>query len=660
MALSALLCPRTALAALPPASVGSSSPNAEAAAAPSQPPAKTAAPGGDELPWWDAPWLVGPRFGWYGMVGYEWAQNTFEDQKAASNGMVGTLGARFSSFLWQPWFGQFRGDVRMRVGRDNAEMVAGDQNKTMSSKNLTATGNARLTLFHRSSFPFEAHFDRDYSRTTAGDQPAMGGYLSQRFGMTQSYRGEGLDGTASWEHGTQTARFAGKTSQDTLQLTMSYKIDDISNIGASGNRSTASQKSTGQRTEQNNLTVTYNYIPDPELNIDTTANISTSDFQTNPGNSNNRLMQLNSVAFWRPEEEPLTVNASARVLGLLAESTTYNWNGVDFAPVYAEANMRTGNVNLGANYMFSPATSATASVNAGFMSVNGQRQVIYSEAAGVTHSPEEIQFGDFQYRWTTGASASHQGSNSGNQNGVQLMLQASHSLSRRYQLDNDSAFNISASQSLGYATRTNVPANVPSGSMQVTHSGSASWTKGNKKGDGATVMFSASDSRSVDGDKQFFQMLNLQLSGSIGLTANSSLSGNLSIQATRQSVFNPFLTTGFGMPNNDGDFVTTSNGSISYRNARLFGVRRLTFTTDLRMTSQALLPTLGGPLDQEMAAWDTRLEYIVGLTTLRMNTLVARTIMPNYRALIGGGEPTEPETKVNKSIMFSVTRQFGS
>lgn len=660
MALSALLCPRTVLGALPPASVGSSSPNAEAAAAPVQAQTPAPPPGGDELPWWDAPWLVGPRFGWYGTIGYEWAQNTFDDHKSASRGMVGMLGARFNSFLWQPWFGQLRGDVRLRVGRDNAELVTGDQNKTMSSKNLSATGNARLTLFHRSSFPFEAHFDRDYSRTAAGDQPAFGGYLSQRFGMMQSYRGDGMDGTVSWEHGTQTARLAGKTSQDTLQLTMAYKIDDISSIGASGNRSTASQKSTGQRTEQNNVTVTYNYVPDPTINVDTTANISASDFQTNPGNSNNRLMQLNSVAFWRPEEEPLTVNASARVLGLLAESTTYNWNGVDFSPVYSEANMRTGNVNLGANYMFSPATSANASMNVGFMSINGQRQVIYSESAGVTHSPEEIQFGEFQYRWTTGANVSHQGSNAGKQNGVQLLLQASHSLSRRFQLDDDSAISISASQGLGYATRTNVPADVPSGSLQVTHSASASWSTGTKKGDGATVMFSASDSRSVDGDKQFFQMLNLQLSGNMSLGGSSTLHGNLSIQATRQSVFNPFLTTGFGSRNNDGSFVTTSNGSISYRNARLFGVRRLTFTTDLRMTSQALLPMLGGPLDQEMAAWDTRLEYVLGLTTLRMNTLVARTIMPNYRTILSTGEPTEAETRVNKSIMFSVTRQFGS
>lgn len=656
-----MLCPRTVLGALPPASVGSSAPSAETAAAPVQAPAPVTAPppGGENISWWDSPWLIGPSISWYGNVGYEWAQNTFEEQTSSTNGMVGMLGTRFGSYIWQPWFGQMRGDLRLRAGRDNSEYVVGDTNKTMSSKNLNATGNAKLSLFHRSSFPFEAHFDREYSRTAAGDQIALGGYLSQRFGMSQSYREEGIDGTLAWEHSTQTARTAGKTSQDSLQLTLAYKIDDISSIGASGSRSTASQKSTGQRNEQNNLSVTYNYIPDPTISVDTTANVSTSDFQTNPGSSNNRLMQLNSVAFWRPEEEPLTLNASVRVLGLLAESMTHNWDGVAFTPVLSQANMRTTNANIGANYVLSPETTANAAVNVGFMSLNGQRQMVYSESAGVMHSPEEIDLGEFKYRWTTGASVSHQGSNTGNQGGVQLQLQASHSLNRRFQLDNESAINIGANQSIGYVTSSNIPDGLPSGSTQITHSASASWSTGTKRGDSATILLGASDSRSVDGDKQFFQMVNLQLSGNLAFGANSSLGGNLSVQATRQSAFNAFLTTGLYNPAGQGDVVTTSNGSISYRNSRLFGVRRLTFNSDLRMTSQALLPMLGGPLDQEMAAWDNRLEYVIGMTILRVNTVVARTIVPNYRAMLGGAELTEPETRTNRSIMFSFLRQFG-
>ncbi|HEY0846918.1 MAG TPA: hypothetical protein VGE12_16235 [Noviherbaspirillum sp.] len=630
--------------------------------APAQRPAATAPPDGEGESWWDSPWFIAPRMGWFGYAGYEWHRNTFEESDSVSRGMVAMLGGRLQSYLWQPWFGQLRGEMRMRMGRDNADLVNGDENKTMSSKNLSVTGNAKLNLFHRSRFPFEAHFDRDYSRSAAGDQPDASGYISQRFGFTQTYKGlEGFDGTLAWEHGTQTARYAGKTSQDALQLTMAYKLSDISNIGVSGTRSTTSQKSTGQRSLQHNLSVTHNYVPDPTISIDTTANINASDYRMNPGDNQNRLLQLNTVGFWRPEEEPLTVTASARVLGLAAENTAFEFSNGGFVPIHAEARMRTGNLSAGATYNLSDTTTASANINAGFMHVNGERRLTYSENAGITYSPEEIQLGEFQYRWNAGANASHQGSDSGGGNGAQLALQLSHNLSRRFRFDDDSMFTINASQGMGYAMRSNVPPGMPSAGMQVTHSASASWNAASSGGTGAMVMLGASDSRSLDGDKQFFQMVNLQLSGNMSFGGNSSLQGNLSIQATRQSVSNLFLTPGtVGLPGtNTGDFTTTSNGSITYRNQRLFGVRRLVLTSDLRLTSQALLPMLGGPLDQEMAAWDTRIEYGIGLTIVRMHTLIARTIVPNYRALLNGGEPTEPETKVNKSIMFSVTRAFG-
>jgi hypothetical protein len=151
----------------------------------------------------------------------------------------------------------------------------------------------------------------------------------------------------------------------------------------------------------------------------------------------------------------------------------------------------------------------------------------------------------------------------------------------------------------------------------------------------------------------------MQVSGSIRFGSDSSMSANLSMQATRQSVGD--IAAGFGnlIGNKDGEVKTSSNGSLSYRNGRLFGVRRLLFTTDLRMNSQALLPMLGGPLDTEMAAWDTRLEYSVGLLTMRVNTLIARTAAPDWRLLMTDPEQAKREAKVNKSIMFSILRSFG-
>jgi hypothetical protein len=69
---------------------------------------------------------------------------------------------------------------------------------------------------------------------------------------------------------------------------------------------------------------------------------------------------------------------------------------------------------------------------------------------------------------------------------------------------------------------------------------------------------------------------------------------------------------------------------------------------------------LGGSGDQEMAVWQNRLDYSLGRTQLRMNTLIARIKQPKGAVQFGALEDTESETKTNKAIMFSLIREFGA
>jgi hypothetical protein len=103
----------------------------------------------------------------------------------------------------------------------------------------------------------------------------------------------------------------------------------------------------------------------------------------------------------------------------------------------------------------------------------------------------------------------------------------------------------------------------------------------------------------------------------------------------------------------------TSNGSVSYRQGRLFGVRRLTFNSSVRLSSSALLPMLGGASDYETAAWDTNIDYAIGRLILRASALISRNVAPVIRRTTDGFELSEGEAKLNKSIMFTVTRTFG-
>ena len=98
---------------------------------------------------------------------------------------------------------------------------------------------------------------------------------------------------------------------------------------------------------------------------------------------------------------------------------------------------------------------------------------------------------------------------------------------------------------------------------------------------------------------------------------------------------------------------------MTYQHGRMFGVRNLRFVSDLRLNAQALLPILNGPRDQEMAAWDNRFDYAIGRTQVRLIALVARVKSPTLVRNADGSEESGSLTRMNKSIMFSLSRSFG-
>lgn len=657
LALSALLWPRTLLAALPPASVGSSTPVPEPVTQAAPATVAPLLPDGDGS-WWDDPWIVSPRIGWYGYLGYQWDKNSYDADETSHRGLIGRLGGRFSSFLWQPWFGQLTGDLRLNMARDSTVLVDDERFRSQGSKNMILTGNAKVSVLQRSRIPFSAYFERNYNRVSVDGQPLAGGYLGQRLGFSQGYtHTNGANGTFGWDHGTQGGGGStGKTSQDSLQLNMAHRVD-AHELSMSGNRSVTSQKGLGQSTQQNNLSGSHRFTAtESDFSVDTTANISQGSARMNPGQNDNRVMQISSVAYWRPEEEPLTVSGSVRALGLSADNTSY----ANSVPVHASARMNNFSMSLGMSYVLSPESIANASLTTNVTTVNGERMVIHNQMAGISYSPEGKEIAGFQYRWTASASAANQtGGLEGSAS--RLSLQLSHNLNRQFQLDNDSVIAVDASQALASSLQSvrsqanDIGAPQP-GNHQLTHTAGISWSS-SESGGNATARLSVSDSRAIGGAPQYFQMINLQLSGNIVLSGASSLNGNLTIQGVRQNASDPRLAQ-LGLVQEKG-FKTTSNGSISYRNQRLFGVRQLMLTSSLRMNSQALLPMLGGPLDQEMAAWDTSLDYLIGRLTFRVNTLIAQTTAPRPIITANGVQQMEGQTQVNKSIMFTVTRSFG-
>jgi len=240
-----------------------------------------------------------------------------------------------------------------------------------------------------------------------------------------------------------------------------------------------------------------------------------------------------------------------------------------------------------------------------------------------------------------------------------LTTQFSQSLSRSIRLTGGSTIGVDVSQGVSLIAGQKTTSADPPATKQISHSGSLSWDLSQETG-APVFRLSASDSRSLDGRKDFYQMINFQASSNLPTGPNSSWNGNLTIQSTRQGR-DPLPAPAVGSPNEsttNRDFVTNSSGSLTYQNQRMFGVRRLRFTSDLRLNGPSLLPIFGSSQSQELAAWENRLEYAIGRTQLRLNFLISSNGTPQITI----GLPTEAERvrKMNRSIMFTVSRSFGN
>lgn len=608
--------------------------------------ATTASNSGQESTWI----MPAVRFG--GVLSYNLRRNISEEQKNLQQGLSATLNASTSSFIWQPWFARVNGAIGWTMLRDSSETNGTASFGNSSSKNSILTGRGQLTVLEQSKFPFEAHFDSSDSRIS-NDLALANGYASQRYGFTQRYAMPQGDSTLGWDRSTQTSANSGRDRQDVLQLNLSRRMEH-QNVQLAGNSSTNTRESSGEKVVQNNLSLQHSYIPDPTITLENTANLSRTDNHLQHGGQDTRLVQLSSFAFWRPADQAMTVTGGARVLALESDAI-----GLASNSNAAGARVFTANANAGVNYELNRFTRINASVNLNLAESNGEKSTNSNQSVGASYQPDAIELGGFRYNWSTSGNASNQAG--GKEAVQQLALQLSHGLSRSVELAGGSVLGIDGNQGVSAISSSSESGG---DTQQLTHSASLSWNLAQESG-AALLRLSASDSRALAGRQEFFQLINLQASSNLPTSGNSSWTGNLTIQAVRQGghmiadSMNPLSPQTDAATNNG--FVTSSSGSITYQNQRVFGIRRLRFVSDLRLNGQALLPLLGSAKDQETAAWDNHFDYTIGLTQLRLSAQVSSssTVKRSIDPATGAAKEDDVR-KINKSIMFAVTRSFGS
>ncbi len=579
-----------------------------------------------------------PSFRFDGRLSYDARRDTWSGSTASQQAAKVTLGVQADAPIWRPWFGKLTGRIEFTAYRDSAQSNSISGSDSVSGRSVLAVGSARLTLFPMSTFPFEAHFDRSDSRTSTV-LSALDGYSSQTVGFSQNNRWNGGNLMVGADRRSQTS-LVDAYRQDVLQMALSFTPAPSHSVQVNAQGQRNRRENTGEFSEQNTLYALHSFNPSFEFGLQNTLDLIRSRYllaqqgqpQSSQSSNTSRQLQLNSYGVWRPQGKPYSGQAGVR---LLTFNSDWDSGATDASSVGAL--MRSFNVNAAGTYTVSPALNLNAGANVNLTNSAGKQEITTSQMVGFNYVPATIALGPYQYGWTTGSSLTNRTDH--DDAGRQLIVQLGHTLSRNIEVGQGATLSAQISQQ-GSATGDSARGHT----RELTHSGVLSYST--SMGAASTLLqLSAHDARSWGLNPSFFQMVNAQATGNLRTGRFSSWSGSLTIQTTRQRyglAFDPNHPDSVIMVDNGDGFVTTSSGSLGYQNGQVFGVPRLVFFSDLRLNGQALLPLLGGPIEQETAAWENRLEYTIGRVFLRFNTRAGKT---------GGNW--------NRSLLFTVTRDLG-
>ncbi len=547
------------------------------------------------------------------------------------------LGLRASSYIWQPWFAQVNGLLRMFKSQDGLGAKGGDAG-TGGAKSTSLGGTGTLTLFPVSRFPFSASYDVADSR--ANSELITSNYTSKRLALRQSY--SPLQGNSNYSlaydrSAIESTSFAGDVAQS-LTLAASEQSGAHS-LSFNGNR----YRDTPSGGDSSNLAryvINHSYRPNSTLSVESFANYSTNDYRLNsnsasPWQNRSSFVQLNSFANWRPSEtSPLSVTGGGRLFTTRTEN-----NGI-------ESSSNSLAANAAASYQYNRNVMLNAGANINQVESGGNHTLATNLNGGANYTSDIVSWGAYRYGWNGGANLStyNQGGGAGaagaGSKRSTFNTRIGHNINRQFTLGDNSSIGIFASQAYARVADSVYPT-----SQTLVHNGGLNWSR--RAGEAASGMLglTASDSRTTGLLKQHFEMVNLQASGQFRTSQHGFLNANFTVQGTRQSsssASSPF--TGLAAPTG---FNTNTSGSVGFQHMRAFGVAGLRSLTSYNVNQYQYRTRFDGdinaPIERVNHALEQRFDYSIGRIDLRLSLRIA-----------------ELEGRTNGLLFFTLTRQFGA
>lgn len=548
-----------------------------------------------------------------GGVGYSVVRQQSSGSQAVTQEVLSTnLEAYAMSYIWQPWFAKVQGALRY-INNVTASSQGGAGGNLPNS---SVSGDAALKVFPYSRFPFEASITQNETFTGYG----TGAPNAQTNILRLSQRYTPLSYKENYV-ATLTRTLSGNLSlskerEDRLDFTANTRRFDKQSHSLTG-ASYRRKGFGGVVSLVNRLVSIHNYRPDSTFSMNGLANVNYLTVNSPLVATNATSVQLSTFGSWMPKEQPYYLTAAVRGFGANSKSSG------------ASARNRSFNANLGGAYTVNQYLRLDASANVGLVSENGVQKQTGSlgsnQTASINYPFPSINFGDLHYRRNVSANFVNRTSTAGRHAVQTVSVSPSHSLGRNLNWMGG-ALGLDVSQGVGITKVSRLP-----GTLSLTHQGRVGWNhaEGTQV---STISLGASDQRTLVGNKTFFQLINLQAVLNTDLDRNSSWNGNLTMQTARN-----------GGEQLTSPFTSSSSASLGYVNRRMFNINRMNFRSDLRMTSESLLPVLASPKDKGKFAWTNKFTYELGRLQLSMQADV-------------GHEQNQTTT----TILFSAFRAFGS
>ena len=549
-----------------------------------------------------------------GNIGYSYQRNTWGTSKTSQQtlGVGVNVGIQAQTYIWQPWIARLNGylgiSTAASTGTSNTD---GSTAPAIQSESATIMGGAALNVLQRSRFPFRATVYRTNNKDAGFFSGINSGQLTQGYSLNQTYRSLNGKHDSAAIYSQSTGGRAGydvETADKQLNLSLTSQLTSSQAFQMSNNITILDRPIIGDHFLSNTLVANHNYLPNTELSVGSVVNTMKTSHTSTPligtGSQNDyNSQQFYSFASWRPEDNPLTMTSSVRLLKSNSSS-----NGV------AGAQVGNSNFNLGANYAWSGLLRTYGSVNVndnnGIQSVTTNAAISAQKAFG---ERQATNLGGFRYTQFTGATLSNQTSSTTDSNQITTTSSGQAlGLALGHGLDNSTEFGggrLTTNLNQGLSTALST---VSTPITHLTTGGSLSWNHAESTGT-TTSRLSVNDSRNLSGKQNFFQIINLQTSRNEKMGRNQSLVGNLTMQASRS-----------GTSEASSPFVATPSADLNYHHPRLFQVKNLEFDSILRIQgAEIVLAESLAAQSQASVSWDNNLDYFIGLLKLRLATHLA-------------------------------------